>query len=133
MRLAKLIALLLACSLSQFAAADDALFPRPPALEPDVQFWIKVYTEVNTNAERDTTTNEAWTLAEAATRIRTRSIPEELAAALDDWSSIRGRRDEPGGKRLRAVARAATSSWSSPSSPTPSTSAKKTTSPSIAM
>ncbi len=50
MRLAKVIALLLACGLSQFAAADDTLFPRPPALEPDVQFWIKVYTEINTNA-----------------------------------------------------------------------------------
>ena len=31
------------------AAADDAM-PRPPQLERDVQFWIRVYTQVDTNA-----------------------------------------------------------------------------------
>jgi membrane-bound lytic murein transglycosylase D len=46
----KLLALLLACTLAPLAVADDAPFPRPAALEPDVQFWIKVYTEVTTNA-----------------------------------------------------------------------------------
>src|ERR1700674_5770871 len=35
--------------LSRFAAAADTLLPRPPELEPDVQFWIRVYTEVSTN------------------------------------------------------------------------------------
>jgi membrane-bound lytic murein transglycosylase D len=34
--------------LSRFAAADT-LLPRPPELEPDVQFWIRVYTQVSTN------------------------------------------------------------------------------------
>ena len=50
MRLNKIVCLLLVCSLPQLAAADSSLFPRPAALEPDVQFWIKVYTEVTTNA-----------------------------------------------------------------------------------
>jgi membrane-bound lytic murein transglycosylase D len=35
--------------LSRFAAAADMLLPRPPELEPDVQFWIRVYTQVSTN------------------------------------------------------------------------------------
>jgi membrane-bound lytic murein transglycosylase D len=31
------------------SAAEEAM-PRPAALEPDVQFWIRVYTQVDTNA-----------------------------------------------------------------------------------
>jgi membrane-bound lytic murein transglycosylase D len=31
------------------AFAADSLLPRPAALEPDVQFWIKVYTQITTN------------------------------------------------------------------------------------
>src|SRR5580658_5958212 len=34
---------------SRFAFAADDLLPRPPELEPDVQFWIRVYTEISTN------------------------------------------------------------------------------------
>ena len=49
----------------------------------------------------------ADSLPEAAERIRGRTIPGELAAALDDWARIRGRKDEAGAKRLRAVAYAA--------------------------
>ncbi len=30
-------------------AAEDALFPRPAALEPRVQFWLRVYSEVGTD------------------------------------------------------------------------------------
>src|SRR5579859_5758256 len=38
--------------LSAFAPAvrADELMPRPAALEPDVQFWIRVYTQIDTNA-----------------------------------------------------------------------------------
>ncbi len=32
------------------AAADSADFPRPAAIEPDVLFWTRIYTEVDTNA-----------------------------------------------------------------------------------
>ena len=32
------------------AADTDSVMPRPPGLERDVQFWIRVYTEVDTNA-----------------------------------------------------------------------------------
>ncbi len=28
----------------------DKLFPQPPALDRDVNFWIRVYTEIGTNA-----------------------------------------------------------------------------------
>jgi membrane-bound lytic murein transglycosylase D len=32
------------------AADTDSVMPRPPQLERDVQFWIRVYTEVDTNS-----------------------------------------------------------------------------------
>src|SRR5437879_8797229 len=32
------------------ALAQDNPMPRPPLLERDVQFWIRVYTQVDTNA-----------------------------------------------------------------------------------
>ncbi|WP_455374856.1 LysM peptidoglycan-binding domain-containing protein [Kaarinaea lacus] len=40
--------LLFSCSLDSFAR-DEKLFPRPAAIEHDVQFWKRVYTEVTTN------------------------------------------------------------------------------------
>ena len=46
-----ILAMILACAwqlLSGRAAADEAI-PRPPELERDVQFWIRVYTQVTTN------------------------------------------------------------------------------------
>jgi membrane-bound lytic murein transglycosylase D len=45
----KCCALLCCLLLSRFAFAADTLLPRPPELEPDVQFWIRVYTEISTN------------------------------------------------------------------------------------
>ena len=33
---------------TRLVAAEDPM-PRPPELERDVQFWIRVYTEVDTN------------------------------------------------------------------------------------
>jgi membrane-bound lytic murein transglycosylase D len=35
---------------SALAADTDTVMPRPPQLERDVQFWIRVYTEVDTNS-----------------------------------------------------------------------------------
>jgi membrane-bound lytic murein transglycosylase D len=37
------------CVLAPARAADDPM-PRPPQLERDVQFWIRVYTQIDTNA-----------------------------------------------------------------------------------
>src|SRR5579864_9829278 len=37
-----------ACAFAPVLA--DELMPRPAALEPDVQFWIRVYTQIDTNA-----------------------------------------------------------------------------------
>ncbi len=41
------LAAVLACPRAR--AADDPI-PRPPQLEQDVQFWIRVYTQIDTNA-----------------------------------------------------------------------------------
>src|ERR1700674_1765012 len=46
--------ILAACALLWLAAvpvrAADNPMPRPPELEHDVQFWIRVYTQVDTNS-----------------------------------------------------------------------------------
>ena len=47
--LAWLLAALFAAGVAPASAADE-LMPRPAALEPDVQFWIRVYTQIDTNA-----------------------------------------------------------------------------------
>lgn len=44
-----LFALLLLCPLSLLAQSDE-LFPRPAGLEPAINFWIRVYTEVDTRS-----------------------------------------------------------------------------------
>ncbi|HEX4024266.1 MAG TPA: transglycosylase SLT domain-containing protein [Steroidobacteraceae bacterium] len=49
-RLPGLLFLLFLCSSSCLATASDTLLPRPAALEPDVQFWIRVYTQISTDA-----------------------------------------------------------------------------------
>src|ERR1700751_5030056 len=41
---------LAAILLCPSARADDDPMPRPPQLERDVQFWIRVYTQIDTNA-----------------------------------------------------------------------------------
>ena len=51
-RLRSLLAVLVAAWLFAAATAASAagdLIPRPAALEPDVQFWIKVYSQITTN------------------------------------------------------------------------------------
>lgn len=49
-KIAALCLLLAPCLLGLPAAADDAdPFVQPPALEPDIRFWIRVYTEVTTD------------------------------------------------------------------------------------
>jgi membrane-bound lytic murein transglycosylase D len=45
-RLCLLLGLLM---LSRHLMAAEDLIPRPPELEPDVQFWIKVYSQITTN------------------------------------------------------------------------------------
>jgi len=47
--LAALLASICACWLTPVAGSEGAM-PRPAALEPDVQFWIRVYTQIDTNA-----------------------------------------------------------------------------------
>ena len=35
--------------LAPLVLADPMVLPRPPELEPDVQFWVRVYSELSTN------------------------------------------------------------------------------------
>jgi membrane-bound lytic murein transglycosylase D len=44
-----LLALFALMFLSGTAVAAEDLLPRPAELEPDVQFWIRVYTQISTN------------------------------------------------------------------------------------
>ncbi len=55
LRSTSLLAVILACALAMPAfrparGAQSDLFPRPPELETAVHFWIRVYTEVDTNS-----------------------------------------------------------------------------------
>ncbi|HEY5020805.1 MAG TPA: transglycosylase SLT domain-containing protein, partial [Steroidobacteraceae bacterium] len=45
----RLFLLLSLLCISHFAPAAEDPLPRPPELEPDVQFWIRVYTQISTN------------------------------------------------------------------------------------
>jgi membrane-bound lytic murein transglycosylase D len=47
---AALFSLWCSLCLAGVAPAADEAMPRPAALEPDVQFWIRVYTQIDTNA-----------------------------------------------------------------------------------
>ena len=48
MKFRRLSLLCLICLFPLASTAED-LLPRPPELEPDIQFWIKVYTKITTN------------------------------------------------------------------------------------
>ncbi len=45
----RLLLLLALLSMARIASAAEDLLPRPAELEPDVQFWIRVYTQISTN------------------------------------------------------------------------------------
>src|SRR5215469_8098718 len=47
---AVLLAWLCALGAAPAVQASDGDMPRPAALDPDVQFWIRVYTQIDTNA-----------------------------------------------------------------------------------
>jgi membrane-bound lytic murein transglycosylase D len=47
--LRRILLLLLLAVGARLAPAAEALLPRPPELEPAVQFWIRVYTEISTS------------------------------------------------------------------------------------
>jgi membrane-bound lytic murein transglycosylase D len=44
------MAMWVVCAVAAPAFGADEAMPRPAALEPDVQFWIRVYTQTDTNA-----------------------------------------------------------------------------------
>jgi len=49
-QLIRLFAIFSLLTISAAATAAETALPRPPALEPAVQFWIRVYTEITTDA-----------------------------------------------------------------------------------
>jgi membrane-bound lytic murein transglycosylase D len=50
MKLPRILLFLSFVSFCNLALASNDLFPEPPALEPAVHFWIRVYTEITTDA-----------------------------------------------------------------------------------
>jgi tetratricopeptide (TPR) repeat protein len=95
------------CRDLEMAARLEEIRVREPEVRAGRYSWKQAGPEYE-QAFRDYGIDvETLAPAEAARRIRERTIPEELAAALDDWASSRGRKDEAGAKRLRAVARGA--------------------------
>lgn len=87
------------CAAARVHAADSVM-PRPPELEPDVQFWIRVYTEVDTNGgflhDADDLSVVYQTLhfdANTSPRERTRTVGQEkdrIAAALRRVAAANG-------------------------------------------
>ncbi len=45
----RLLLLLCLFFMAPLVSVAEELLPRPPELEPDIQFWIKVYTKITTN------------------------------------------------------------------------------------
>ena len=82
-----LLPLVLACCTRALFAAD--LLPRPPELEPDVQFWIRVYSEIGTGEgyihdQRDLTIlYETLRFGDAAPRAR----EQRVDAARERWQA----------------------------------------------
>lgn len=57
--MARLLLFFTALCLSTLSVASDP-FPRPAELKPDIDFWVKIYTEVDTNSGL---LHDAWNLA----------------------------------------------------------------------
>ncbi len=49
MKTLSVLLFLLAANGAFATSGSDALFPRPAALEPDIRFWLRVYTEIDTD------------------------------------------------------------------------------------
>lgn len=103
--------ILLSACLVVDAAADD-LFPRPPELEPDVAFWVAVFTEVDSDQGLLHDTRNLGVIyeridiparasrAERQRRIQARR--EHYRAILERLAA--GRRDEPDAEARRILA-----------------------------
>ena len=77
--------LLVSVAASFAGAADPALFPRPASLEPAVQFWTRVYTEIGTsrgfihdNERLDSVYETIHIPSEASRRERNRVIERSI-------------------------------------------------------
>jgi len=98
--------------LSCAAVAQDGLFPRPAGLEPDVDFWRRVYTEVDTSSgfvhdsRYLSVVYRTLRFPEDATRRqRNRTLQatyEELRGVLERLAS--GRRDSLSAEEQRVLA-----------------------------
>ncbi|NIW24001.1 MAG: LysM peptidoglycan-binding domain-containing protein, partial [Gammaproteobacteria bacterium] len=98
--------------LSCTAIAQDALFPRPAGLEPDINFWRRVYTEIDTSSGfvHDSrhlgVVYRTLTFPEDATRRQRnrtlRATYDELRGVLERLAS--GRRDSLSAEEQRVLA-----------------------------
>jgi membrane-bound lytic murein transglycosylase D len=94
------------CFLAALFAAGNALtqetFPRPPELEPDIEFWVRVFTEVDSdsgllhdNRHLGVVYGELEVPADLPARARQREVDAErdrILAALNSLAN--GKRDE---------------------------------------
>jgi membrane-bound lytic murein transglycosylase D len=84
--LRRLLGLLALCALAltgvSAVAANNPL-PRPPGLDRDVQFWVRVYTEVNTNAGFLHDERNLGVVYEAL-RFAPNTAPRERQKTIDD-------------------------------------------------
>lgn len=103
-----LVGILLSCA----AVAQDALFPRPAGLEPDIEFWRRVYTEIDTSSGFVHDSRHLGVVyrtlrfpEDATGRQRTRTLRatyDELRGILERLGS--GRRENLGAEERRVLA-----------------------------
>jgi membrane-bound lytic murein transglycosylase D len=91
-------------------ATQEALFPRPPALEPRVQFWMRVYSEVGTEGGLLHDSADLGVVYEVLRYpgLTGRSFQREVEEAKDDTAAIlrrlaRGVRDGLGPDEQRVL------------------------------
>jgi len=106
------VALVILTLLAAPLGAAERDFPRPDELEPDVRFWVRVYTEIDTNGgflhdARDLSIVYETLSFDAGASQRTRS--RKVAEAKDRYAAIlkslaRGQRDGLSSEQQRVLA-----------------------------
>ncbi|HVS23166.1 MAG TPA: LysM peptidoglycan-binding domain-containing protein, partial [Gammaproteobacteria bacterium] len=87
------------------AAADESQFPRPPELEPAVQFWTRVYTEVDTHSgfiHDDLRLDIVYETIKVPDDLSTRERRHRLERAVDGYEAILAKLGTGARERLSA-------------------------------
>ncbi len=95
------------------AGADNGAFPRPMGLEPDIAFWKRIYTGIDTNGGLIHDAHHLQVVyqvirfePEASGRERTRAVKEakaRYAAILRDLAAGKAATNDPDVRRVRAL------------------------------